>query len=204
MPGPSLTTEALVLLKHPPAESFQSFTLLSPEHGVMLVRQRTSRKSTAAPPALDLFDNAAFLLETAQQGWFVKEARVLRHRDGIGRYETLLHASRLATLVACNARLIEAPVRLHALVEQALDAFAVSDRPDIVYLKSLYRFARDEGHPVREQWQPTLAPADRLLLTEVLHQPLAAQTAPPAAVTRLRQRLETYLQGHTEIQTSTD
>jgi len=81
----------------------------------------------------------------------------------------------------------------------AFTAFAASDRPDIVYLKSLYCFARDEGHPLKQQWFPALPAPDRTLAIALINQPLATQTAAPADVTRLLRRLEDYLRHHTEI-----
>ena len=33
-------------------------------------------------------------------------------------------------------------------------------RPDIVWLKALYRFLRDEGYPAKQQWWPLLPAAD--------------------------------------------
>ena len=86
-----------------------------------------------------------------------------------------------------------------ALLRQAFASFAAGARPDLVWFKSLYCFARDEGYPVKQQWFPTLSPADREQVATLLNQPLADQTAPIAVVTRLQQRLEDYLRGHTEI-----
>ena len=72
-------------------------------------------------------------------------------------------------------------------------------RPDIVYFKSVYRFARNEGYPLKEQWFPTLVSADRSLVATLLNRPVAEQAAEPAAVARLQHKLELYLRGHTEI-----
>ena len=67
--------------------------------------QRLPRKSAPTAVALDLFDEAALVLESSNQGrtWFVKEARLLFRHAAIGAsYETLLRASALAELVARN------------------------------------------------------------------------------------------------------
>jgi recombinational DNA repair protein (RecF pathway) len=200
--GPSITTEALVLLKRPPSDTFQTLSVFSAEHGTLLVMQRRSLKSAGTTPALDLFDELAVVLEGAAQGnaWFVKEARVLARHAELGRsYATLQAASDLALLVARNAVPEESRGPVYALLRDAFAAFGASDRPDIVYLKSLYRFARDEGYPVKQQWFPTLPAADRAAAATVLNQPLAVQTAAPSSVAKLRRRLEDYLRGETEI-----
>ena len=202
MPGPSLTTDAFVLLRRPPADTFQTFTSFSAEHGILLVIQRISRKSASTLAPLDLFDEASLVLESSNQGpaWFVKEARVLHRPVDIARnYDALRLASTLAALIARNPGPEESRARIYAWLRQAFRSFASSSRPDIVYLKSLYLFSRDEGYPVKQEWFVTLPAADRASLAELLNQPLASQTAAPAVVARLQRRLEEYLRGHTEI-----
>jgi hypothetical protein len=85
------------------------------------------------------------------------------------------------------------------LLRGALLAFGSGVRPDIVYFKSVYRFARDEGYPMKQQWFPTLPATDRAEVATLLNTPLAGQTATPATVIRLQRRLDEYLRGHTEI-----
>jgi hypothetical protein len=203
MPGRTLTTDALVLGKGLPADSFQPYVVFSSEHGGLRILQRLSRKSsTASGPPLDLFDEAELLLESSNEGrtWFVRESRVLVRRSEIGRsYDALRLASAFASVVAENPVHEESRAAVHALLHEAFAAFASAGRPDIVYLKSLYRFARDEGYPLKQHWFPELNEADRALALAVLNRPLAGQTATPAEVARLRTRLETYLRGHTEI-----
>ena len=202
MAGPSLTTDALVLLKRPPADSFQTFTAFSAEHGPLLILHRIAKKNTGNAVAIDLFDEIALGLESSNQGltWFVKEARLLTRQPGLGRsYETLQAASSLAQLAARNSVPEESRARVYALLREALAALATATRPDIVYLKSLYRFARDEGYPVKEEWFPALPAADRDAVVTLLNQPVVGQTAEPAIVAKLLHRLEDYLRGHTEI-----
>lgn len=202
MPGPTLTTDALVLRSWPPTDKFQAFTIFSPTDGALRIQQRIPKKPTASHVTLDLFDDVSFLLEGTPQAdaWFVKEARLVTRHAGIGRrYESLLHASALAALVIRNPGSEESYETVHALLRTAFAAFSTSDRPDVVYLKSLYRFARDEGHPLKQQWFPALSAPDRTLAATLINQPLATQTIPAADVARLLRRLEDYLRGHTEI-----
>lgn len=162
--------------------------------------QRLSKKPTSV--TLDLFDEAALMLESSGQGTasFVKEVRVLTRLTEIGKsYESLRLASHFANLVARNPVAEESRAGIYALLRQAFTAFAGSSRPDIVYLKSLYRFCRDEGYPLKQAWAPTLPPSDRSAIASILNQPLAEQTAEPKLVARLQRRLDDYLRGETEI-----
>jgi len=207
-----LQTDAFILQKRPPSDSFQTLTAFSASDGSLLVLQRVSKKTSATTVALDLFDEASLSLESSNQGqtWFLKEARILTRHATLGRsYETLRHTSALASLIARNPIPEESRPAIAALLRQALNAFATSPRPDLVWFKSLYRFARDEGHPLKEHWFPTLPAADRTAVATLLNSPLAQLTASPeesnfsgyttAAVARLTARLEEYLRGHTEI-----
>ena len=204
MPGLPLQTDAFVLARRPPSDSFQSFTLFSAEHGPLLALQRLPRKvaSSATAVALDLFDEVSLQLESSNQGqtWFVKEARLLTRHPGLGRsYETLTAASDLARLIARNPVHEESRAAVAALLRQALASLAAGARPDIVWFKSLYCFARDEGYPVKQEWFPMLTAAEREGVAALLNRPLSGQTAAPELVTRLARRLADYLRGHTEI-----
>lgn len=202
MPGVPLQTDAFVLLKRPPADSFQSFTVFSPIQGTLLALQRVSKKAAATAVPLDLFDEVSLQLESTNQGqtWFIREVRLITRHADLGRsYETLRHASALAALVARNAVPEESRAATATLLRQALASFAAGARPELVWFKSLYRFARDEGYPVREEWFPSLSGNDRAAVATLLNQPLAAQTESPQNVERFTRRFEDYLRRHTEI-----
>ena len=202
MPGLSLQTDACVLLKRPPSEKFHLLTVFSAEHGALSVLQRLAQKAAAPGSVLDLFDDAALVLASSNQGqtWFVQEARVLVRRSAIGRsYDALRLASAFALVIARNPVDEDSRAGVYALVRQTFAAFGTAGRPDIVYLKALYCFARDEGYPVKQEWWPGLSAADRAAAAELLNQPLAAQTAAAPVVTHLAGRLEDYLRTHTEI-----
>ncbi len=200
MPAPTVQTDVFVLAKRPPADSFQTFSAFSADHGPLLILQRVAKKSTAV--ALDLFDEAALLLESSSQGrtWFVKETTLVTRHADLGRsYETLVAASALASLVARNPVPEESRGAVATLLRTAFGALAAGARPDIVYFKSLYCFARDEGYPLKQEWFPLLTDADRAAVAPLLNRPLADQTAPPATVLHLQRGLEDYLRHHTDI-----
>jgi len=205
MPGLSLQTEAFVLLKRPPSDRFQGYAVFAPEHGPLQIMQRLAQKAAATQATLDLFDEVALILESSNQGqtWFVKEARLIHRPTGIGRsYEALRQASAFAALIARNRVAEESRAAVGRLLRQALAAFASSERPDLVYLKALYAFARDEGYPVGQQWRPTL-PADLRATAELALrtplQDLAPADVPAPRAALLIRRLEEYLRGHTEV-----
>jgi hypothetical protein len=200
MPGVQLHTEAFVLLKKPPADRFQQFTIHSAVHGTLLCLRRLAIKSPSTP--LDLFDEAEFFLESSNQGrtWFIKEARLLTRHAAVGRsYEALRHASAFTAIIARNPVEEESRAGVHALLRQTFTAFDGTGRPDIVYFKALYCFARDEGYPVKQEWWQGLPAAARTVAADLLNQPLAAQSVAAPAVARLTSRLEDYLRTHTEI-----
>ncbi len=202
MPGLQLHTEGFVLLKRPPAERFQTFTVLSAEHGLLVCLRRLTTRTASPVAALDLFDEAGLFLESSNQGrtWFIREARVLARPETIARnYEALRLASVFTALLARNPVAEEGRAGVCDLLRQTLRAFATTARPDIAYLKALYCFARDEGYPVKQEWWHGLPARDRPVAAELLNQPLAAQTAGLPTVARLTSLLETYLREHTEI-----
>lgn len=205
MPAQSLQTDAFVLLKRESTDAFQGFTVFSAAHGALLVLQRLAKKSATTAVALDLFDEASLQLESSNQGrtWFVKEARLLTRHADLGRsYETLRSASALAALIARNPVHEDSRAAVAQLLRTAFAALAAGARPDIVFFKSLYCFARDEGYAVKQQWFPTLPAELRTAAARLLNTPLAELEKPAPADRQpaiLQRRLEDYLRGHTEI-----
>lgn len=202
MPGQPLQTTAIILSRQPSgSDNFEQLAAFSPEHGVLLLLRRVKQGKSATTP-LDLFDEAELSLESSSQGrtWFIKEHRHLRRHEGIGRsYDTLKTAAALGTLLARNPVPDESREAVAALLRTSLDALSTGGRPDIVWLKSLYSLLRDEGYPVKQQWWPQLSADDRALAAQLLNQPLAAQTAEPAQVSRIVRLLEDWVAAETEI-----
>lgn len=203
--SPSLSTDAIVLQRHPPSERFQRLALFSPTEGNLTALQRiTTRKNAPEATPADLFDELQLRLETGRQGgtlWFVKESRLTRRHIGIGRnYEALRFASELAMLVLRNPVSAESLAPVYTLLQQAFAAFGTGTRPDVVAFKSLYCFARDEGYPLKQQWLPTLSTTDRDLVVGLLGKPLIEQTADLINTARLHRGLGDYLSVHTELQ----
>jgi recombinational DNA repair protein (RecF pathway) len=202
----TLTTNAFVLLRRPStSDAFQAISVFSESQGGLLILQRVSKSKRPAAVnsvMLDLFSEAELVLESSNQGhtWFVRDARVLRSAEGIGRdYEALRCASAFAALVAQNAVSEESRAKVYALLRRAFAAFATAPRPDAAYVKCVYCLARDEGYPVKQQWFRSLAAPDREAVADLLNKPLAEQSLSLEEVARLRARLESWLWAETEI-----
>jgi recombinational DNA repair protein (RecF pathway) len=202
MPGQQIQTEALVLTRKPPADRFQQLTVFSAQHGGLLCLRRLATKTTSTSAILDLFDETDLCLETSNEGrtWFIKEARAVRRHEAIGRsYDALRLASAFVTIIARNPVHEESRAGVYRLLQQTFAAFGSTSRPDLVYLKALYCFARDEGYPVKQEWWQGLTATARAAASEMLNQPVEGQAVAPAAVAHLTHRLEDYLRTHTEI-----
>lgn len=212
MPGEQLTTTAFILGRQTSgSDNFEQLTAFSEEHGVLLCLARlpkssppSARRNSAAPSEarLDLFDETELSLESSSQGrtWFIKEHRLVRRFTGLGRsYDALRTAAALAALITRNPVPDESRVPIAALLRQSLASLEGGARPDLVWLKSLFVFLRDEGYPVKQQWWQQLASPDRDAAAQILNHPIAGQTPEPALVAQLTQRLEAWLAGDTEI-----
>ena len=164
------------------------------------LRRIPQGKATATP--LDLFDETELWLESSNQGrtWFIKEHRLIQRHDGIGRsYDALKTAAALGSLLGRNPVPDESREAVADLLRTTFAALAGGGRPDIVWLKALYCLLRDEGYPVKQQWWPQLAPADRDAAAQLLNQPLATQTADISTVARIIHRLEAWIGAETEL-----
>ncbi len=202
MPGQQLQTTAFILSKQlSSSDSFEQLAVFSSEHGLLHCLSRvTKAKSTTSPT--DLFDETELSLESTNQGrtWFIKEHRLIQRHAGIGRsYEALKTAATFATLINRNAVPDESREPVTDLLRHTFTALGTGGRPDIVWLKALYRFLRDEGYPVKQQWWPQLSAPDRDLAAQLLNQTLAAQTADTSSVTKITRRLEEWIKAETEI-----
>ncbi len=201
MPARQLHTSAFVLGRQAGgADNFEHLALFSGEHGLLAALQRITKKGATTPA--DLLDEAEFSLESRNEGrtWFVREHRLTHRPVAIGAsYEALRCASAIARLVRQNPISAESRPAVAGLLRQSFAALAGGHRPDLVWLKSLYCFARDEGLPVKQQWWQQLGEADRAAAQEILNKPLAGQSPPPPAITRLVQRLEHWIAAETDI-----
>lgn len=192
--------EGLVLRRESAGERHLSLTLIDAEHGLVRCFYKPAAKSGAAMVTPDLFDTAEVFLDTPRSGEparFVREYRLVRRHAGLGAdYARLTLACRLANLLTKNPHPPESWPALHALATGALEAIAGKPRPEAAYFKTLWRLARDEGLPVKEDFFVRLRPGERDLAVVVLNTPLAGLTEESAAkplVESLSRSLEQWL-----------
>jgi hypothetical protein len=171
----------------------------------MLALQRTPGKPVPGHVALDLFDEAALSMESTNQGrtWFVKEARILSRPSGIGRsYEALRAASAFASMIARNPVGAEGRAKVAVLIRTVFGAFAGGGFPPAILFKGVYRFALEEGYPVKQQWLPSLPAQLRSEAEILLRTPVAGlgnSSVQDSTCAALQRRLEDYLREQTEI-----
>lgn len=195
--------EALVLKTEPSGESFLKLYLLTAESGIFLCLKRISKK-VGNSPSPDLFDHAAIILETSQQGTmrFVKEYQLIRRREQIGQnYRSLCGASRLSQLLVSNAAHMPESDILFDLAGRSFDAFAEGKVPEVVLLKSLYLLLKDEGYPVRESWWPSL-PSHLIASAKSFLQasaPTRIETDERKLCERINEHLIQWMRHHTDL-----
>ena len=206
MSATSRETIGLVLLKKASGEKHQWLRLFTPQFGILSVLQRNpGKKPSTGNPIIDLFDTLEVELQSPKnQGeesvLFLKRAEVLKRRPGLGSsYSTLSLAVDYANLLLRNAIHLDTYEPVFQRAEAAFDAFDQAPRPDVVYFKALFVFARDEGFPVRESWWAELSPGMQQDATRVLNRPISDLEAGPDVVVTLRRSLESWLGHHTDI-----
>lgn len=201
MPGRPISTEGFVLSKTASGETHLRYQVFSEEHGLILCLKRQTAKS---PPKAqpDLFDHAALDLEQPQDSrtYFIRDYRVLRRHAAIGGdYRTLVYASQFAAMLVKNLTHLERFEKTYRVCGQALDHWDKESRPEVVFFKSVYLFAREEGYPVKEDWWRRLPKKERETATAVLKAPVDEQTSSKESVEGLVARLKGWLGGHTDI-----
>lgn len=199
------TDEVLVLGRETGGEATWRTDCLGLATGRLVIWQRagTARRGQALAQ-LDLFDDAEVVASRRDP----HAPRFLR--------EVIPHPSAKAQLVAnyrafqagalwnrwlCRNLPIEHPVpELHSLTRQTWQALNLGHLPALVLLKALFRWARDEGHPVGADWLPRLPTNTRAATTIWLSRPLAEAQADEAEVQASLDTLRSYLQAHAEWQ----
>ncbi len=204
MSGQQLETSALLLSRSPSgSDFFEQLVSFSVEHGLLLCLRRLKKKKTAPDTIpLDLFDEVELSLESSNQGrvWFIKEYRHLARHPQLGRSYTVLQtAANLAQLIIRNPVSDESRPAVFVLLHQSLAALEAGAPSGLVWLKSLYCFARDEGYPVKQQWWPQLSAILRIHVAQFLNKPAAVQAPDIEQLDAATRNLEHWLAAETEV-----
>lgn len=204
MPVHNSTIRGIVLKITPTGESHLRLHVLD-EAGQLctaLFRPSRSADKRARQIQPDLFDEASLQVERKQDNtpWFVREYHLEQRHEGLGRhYATLQLASDFAGFLVRNRPLMDESPRVYELCAQALHHWETSQRPEAVYLKTLYLLARDEGYAVEAHWLAELRRDDQRRARQILSQPLATQPADPAEAQQLILSLKQWLKGHADF-----
>ena len=201
MAGASRNLTGLVFNRLEQGEHYWRYHLFAPLDGPLEFLWRRSSKPHAARVP-DLFDEIEIRLsQSSGKAWFGVEFHPVSTRPELARhYEALTEASQFSRILWRNLPHAEHFEPLYRLARQTFDAFATGRRPELVHLKALYRFARDEGYPVKEQWWASLPARERAFAAALLTAPVEDPRQPDAATARpLLEHFQRYLHAYTEI-----
>lgn len=201
MPSKRRSTEGIILSREPAAESYNRFFVFSKDTGLLHCMKRVARKpQQKAQP--DLFDHAILELDAPSNGkvWFLRDYRLIHRPATIGRhYQSLFYGSKFARVLRNNLIHMETFETAFTLFLEALKYWERGRLPEIVYFKSLYRYTRQEGYPIREHWLASLPSDLGGSATEILRLPLRQQDANRSEIEKVIASLERWLAGHTDI-----
>ncbi len=201
MPSRRLSTEGFLLSKEASGESYQRYQVFTAEHGLLLCLKRIStRKTIKIQP--DLFDRAQLELEKPQSGvaWFLREYTVVARHTGIARnYKTFLNASEFAAALLKNLAHVETFEKLFSLAAIAFESWEKGHDADVVLLKSLYLFARQEGYPVKEDWWQNLSAQEREQSARILNKKIELLETGDPACPDLLDNLKDWITQKTDI-----
>ena len=156
------------------SEHFLKLDYISPSQGLTYGLLRQSKKNNHSAHA-DLFDTAEILSEATKHSKqkFLKSYSPIQKRSAIGNnYQQLEYACHFATFLLDNVGDVPDPSDLYALTTQTLDAFEQKFRPEIIFLKALYRFLKTEGLPIDSGWWQSLTNENKSRAKILLTTPL--------------------------------
>ncbi len=192
-----LATEAIVLHKAERGESFLEFGVLSPEHGLVRFRQRLMHGTPSRRPSLpDWLDHLDLSLRRTNEKtlWFVVDAQIHHRHVRIAQsYEAMESAAVLTRLLLRNLDHLDSRTAIFTLLRDALNAWESRGLPRVTLLKALYRFAREEGFPVKETWWRRLPTTLRTTAAHLLNAPLARIDSTPEETDALLASLQEWL-----------
>ncbi len=201
MPTLRLSTEGFLLSKKTTGESYLSYQIFSGEHGLLLCLKRVSQKKTDKVQP-DLFDRAQLDLEKPQTGyaWFVRDYEIIKRHTGIARnYNSLLCASEFASTLLKNLTHTETFAGLFHLTGVVFQSWEKGLNPELVLLKSLYLFAREEGYPVKQDWWQNLPPSEREEATRLLNNKIETLNIDDEKLQSILQNFKKWLPQGTDI-----
>ena len=157
------------------SEHFLKLDYISSSQGLTYGLLRQSKKNKNSSRA-DLFDTAEILKDVANHSnqRFIKNYTPIHKRSEIGSdYQKLSYASHFANFILDNFSNVPDPSDLYNLTTRTLDAFEKKYQPEIVSLKALYCFLKNEGFPVDSGWWQSLSAKNKSIAKILLTKPLS-------------------------------
>lgn len=185
-------------------ESHRRYTLFSAREGLQSALFRIRAKK-GAPPAPDFFDLVELSLRQPSSITsipFAKEGEclILRKRTELGAdHNRFLAASGISRLFLDNAIHLLEPASMFTLLENSLDALIAGGNSTIIRFKTLFVFARNEGHPVKQAWMTELDSSMRKSAGIILGKTVAELGDGPEHSSQLLQSLSRWLNSETEF-----
>jgi len=201
MAGRTRELTGTLILRESTGESFERLQLLSPEEGIQFcLYRRPKRLNTQSRP--DLFDELELFVEQkdGEKGQFVKELKVNHRRRGIGKsFAALQSACDFATLLQKNHPDEIASAEVHQLLTEALLAWEQGKRADVVYFKTLFRYTRLEGYPVKQDWFERLKAFERREVAPLVNLPSHEVPLDKDQVRHWIEKLHHYVEHYTDL-----
>ncbi len=196
--------EGVVLDRQEKGENSLLFRIFSPKRGLIAAMRKVSATKTSVLP--DLFDQCSFELapfgsdENADL-FALKDFSVAERMEGIPKdYACFSAAARICLWVEKNGRYSENPKDFYRVIVGALEALNTGANADLVLLKFLYVFCRDEGYAVKEDFFPSLGSGDADILRLALKTPSKdLGSLKESDFARLLKRLEIWTAANTDI-----
>ena len=194
----------IVLNKVPTGENHLRYTFLSSTLGLQSALFRVRTKN-GTPPAPDFFDLVELSIRHSTKGSilpFAKESEclVLSKRSELGtNHNRFVAASRISRLFLDNGIHLFEPSSTFSLLENSLDALIGGGDTTIIHLKTLFVFARGEGHPVKQAWFMRLDPYMREGARIILENPVSKLGTGPVQSAGLLKSLTRWLNSETEF-----
>jgi hypothetical protein len=193
----------IVLSRDPAGERFLRIRIFDQVLGLKAALFSLPGKSTQKSIPPDLFDDVNCLLNpnhTQLSIPFVTDfQRAFSYRALAIDPLIFLTASQIARFYLINGDHLLEPAPRLKLLRSSLDSFQRAQVPQVVLLKLLYCFARDEGLPVRESWLAGLPRRLSLHAQEVLGLPVDRAMIELSVINEILESLRNWMNSETEL-----
>lgn len=198
--GAELVSQIIVLTKRERGEKFWLLEALSPEKGCLsfLVRKTSKAGKTTIP---DLFDFAEVRLKAKgeEDFYFLTEYHLVQRGQKIAQHYQNFHwAMRFALLLSRNAQHLTHPEVVFNMMKKSIQAWMDFELAEIIYLKSVFVFAKNEGFAVQQGWLGSLSHAQKETVETLLYTPLR-EMEKEESTSALIELLERWLVRHCEF-----